>query len=98
MRSDTPLKVSEQAHCARVGDQIVVADMRSGRYFGLDDVGAMVWNLLEERATPGVIVDRVHAEYDVSREVLERDVDRLLDDLLDRRLVEYAPDSPAGRR
>ena len=97
MRTDTPLKVSEQAHCARLGDQIIVADMRSGRYFGLDDVGAMVWTLIEERATPNAIVDRVHAEYNVSRDVLERDVDRLLDDLLERRLVEYSAVSPGGR-
>ena len=94
MRSDTPLKVSEQAHCARMGNQIIVADMRSGRYFGLDDVGAAVWALIEQRATRGAIVDRVHAEYDVSRDVLERDVDRLLDDLLQRRLVEYATAPP----
>ena len=89
MRTDTPLKVSNRAHCARLGNQMVVADMRSGHYFGLDDVGASVWALIEERATRGAIVDRVHAEYDVSREVLERDVDRLLDDLLQRQLVEY---------
>ena len=96
MRSDMPLKISAKAHCARLGDQIIVADMRSGRYFGLDDVGAMVWGLIEKRSTPGVIVDRVHAEYDVSRDVLERDVDRLLDDLLQRRLVEYAASAPAA--
>jgi len=96
MRTDMPLKVSGKAHCARLGDQIIVADMRSGRYFGLDDVGAMVWSLIEERATPGVIVDRVLAEYDVSRDVLERDVDRLLDDLLERRLVEYASGTAAA--
>ena len=98
MRTDTPLKISGKAHCARLGDQIIVADMRSGRYFGLDDVGAMVWGLIEERTTPAVILDRVHAEYDVSRDVLERDVDRLLDDLLQRRLVEVATDPSAGQR
>ena len=93
MQSDTPLKKSGQAHCARLGEQVIVADMRSGRYFGLDDVGALVWALIEDRATRGDIVDRVYAEYDVSRDVLERDVDRLLDDLLQRRLVEYAGDA-----
>ena len=95
MQTDMPLKVSEQAHCARLGDQVIVADMRSGRYFGLDDVGAIVWTMIEARTTRGAIVDRVHAEYEVSRDVLERDVDRLLDDLLKRRLVEYAA-TPAG--
>ena len=93
MQPDTTLKVSEQAHCARLGNQVIVADLRSGRYFGLDDVGAAVWALIEDGATRAAIVDRVHAQYDVSRDVLERDVDRLLDDLLQRRLVEYATES-----
>ena len=96
LSSNRVLRLSKHAHHVRMDDQIIVADMRSGRYFGLDDVGAMVWSLIEERATPAVIVDRVHAEYDVSRDVLERDVDRLLDDLLERRLVEYATDTAAA--
>ena len=93
MQKEMPLKVSDQAHCARLADQVIVADMRSGHYFGLDDVGAVVWALIEERTTRGDIVDRVQAQYEVSRDVLERDVDRLLDDLLQRRLVEYAGDA-----
>ena len=90
MRSDTPLRVSEQVHCARMGNQVILADMRSGRYLGLDEVGAVVWTLIERRATPSAIVDRVHADYEVPRDVLERDVDRLLEDLVQRRLIEYA--------
>ncbi len=85
---DASLKLSEYAHHVRMDDQIVVADMRSGRYFGLDGVGARVWELLGQRATRGAIVDRLLAEYDVSRDVLERDVSALLEDLADRRLIE----------
>ena len=40
---------------------------------------------------------RQHQCFDVSPNVLERDVDRLLDDLLQRRLVEVATDPSAGR-
>ena len=87
--TDTPLKVAERVHCARMGDQTILADMRSGRYLGLDEVATAVWAKIEQQATRGAIVDHVHAEYDVPRDVLERDVDRLLDDLLERRLVEY---------
>ena len=90
MRTDTPLKISGKAHCARLGDQIIVADMRSGRYLGLDDVGARVWDLIGEGATRACIVERLSAEYDVAAGVLERDVQRLLQDLLRRRLVECA--------
>ena len=95
MRSTgTRLRVSEQVHYARMGDQIILVDMRSGRYLGLDEVGTAVWTLIEQRMTRGAIVDRVHADYDVPRDVLERDVDRLLDDLLQRRLIEYATADP----
>ena len=92
--TDTPLKVAERVHCARMGNQTILADMRSGCYLGLDEVATAVWALIQQQATRGAIVDRVHAEYDVPRDVLERDVDRLLDDLLDRRLVEYAGAAP----
>lgn len=96
--ADTPLQVAERVHCARVGNQTVVADLRSGCYLGLDEVATAVWALVEDHATRGAIVDRVHAEYDVPRDVLERDVDRLLEDLLRRRLVEYvAAGGEAGR-
>ena len=96
--ADTPLRVAERVHCARVGNQAVVADLRSGRYLGLDEVAAAVWALVEAHATRGAIVDRVFAEYDVPRDVLERDVGRLLDDLLRRRLVEYAAAADPPRR
>ncbi|MDE2904613.1 MAG: PqqD family protein [Acidobacteriota bacterium] len=82
------LRIADHAHAVRMDDQVIVADMRSGRYLGLDDVGARVWDLIGEGATRECIVERLSAEYDVAGEVLERDVQRLLQDLLLRRLVE----------
>jgi hypothetical protein len=93
VRADALLTLSEHAHHVRMDDQIIVADMRSGHYFGLDGVGARVWELLGQRATRNGIIDRLLAEYEVSRDVLERDVESLLRDLLDRRLVERDRDS-----
>ena len=90
IRRDSPLKLSEHVHHVRMDDQVIVADMRSGRYLGLDDVGARIWDLIGEGATRECIVERLSAEYDVTGRVLERDVRRLLQDLLRRRLVEHA--------
>ncbi len=89
LSSNRVLRLSKHAHHVRMDDQIIVADMRSGHYFGLDGVGAKLWELLGQRATRNGIVDRLFAEYEVSRDVLERDVDSLLQDLLDRRLLEH---------
>ena len=88
---DAPLRLAENAHYVRIDDQVVVADMRSGRYLGLDGVGARVWDLVGEGATRAAIIECLSAEYEVSTDVLERDVGELLKELLQRRLVEQEP-------
>ena len=89
-RTEAALRISDDVHSVRMDDQVIVADMRSGRYLGLDDVGARVWDLIRKGATCECIVERLSEEYDVPGDVLERDLQRLLQDLLERRLVEYA--------
>lgn len=90
-RAHTRLKLSEHVRHVRMDDQVIVADLRSGRYLGLDGVGARVWDLVGEGATRGAIVECLSAEYDVSPDVLERDVGRLVEELVARRLIEPGP-------
>lgn len=90
-RAHARLKLAEHVRHVRLDDQVVVADLRSGRYLGLDGVGARVWDLVGAGATRGAIVECLSAEYDVSRDVLERDVARLLEELAARRLIEPGP-------
>ena len=85
---DVPLRLSAHVHHVRMDDQVIVADMRSGRYLGLDGVGARVWDLIGKGATRGAIIECLSAEYDVSTDVLERDIRGLVEDLVARRLVE----------
>jgi hypothetical protein len=84
---ESVLKLAEHVHHVRMDDQVILADMRSGHYLGLDGVGARVWDLIGEGATRGRIIERLSNEYEVSTEVLERDVTGLLQDLLKRRLI-----------
>ena len=83
-----PLRLAEHAHYVRMDDQVVVADMRSGHYFGLDGVGARLWELIGEHLGLEAIMERLYSEYEVSMEVLRRDVGELLQELVRRGLVE----------
>lgn len=94
--ADVKLMLSEHVHHVRMDDQVIVADMRSGHYLGLDGVGARVWDLIGEHLGRDAIVERLYAEYDVPMEVLKRDVGELLQDLLQRRLVEREPNSTSS--
>jgi hypothetical protein len=71
-----------------LGDEAVVLEMSRGMYYGLNEVGSRIWELLAEPRTAGAIRDAVLAEYDVDPETCTRDVFALLQRLLDRALVE----------
>jgi hypothetical protein len=67
--------------------EAVILDLGSGTYFGLNEVGTRVWQLISEgRDEPG-IVEAVASEYDADRATIARDIARLLDDLKTRRLI-----------
>ena len=71
----------------QVGDELVLLDFDGAIYYGLDEVGARIWQLLGETESVGEIVERLGEEYDVTREMLRADVDRLLGELAARGLV-----------
>jgi len=76
----------EQVHTS-LGGEAVILGLRDGVYYGLDKVGARVWELLVEPRRVGDLVSTIVAEFDVSAERCERDVLALLRDLAARGLV-----------
>jgi hypothetical protein len=84
--SDKPT-IPAQVMARQVGDETVILDLAGGTYYGLDPVGARIWQLMGEGKTLGEICDTMLDEYDVTREALERDVINLADKLLERKLI-----------
>ena len=60
------------------GQSIVVALGEASKTFNgmikLNDTGRLIWDMLAEGKSKDEIVDRFTAEYDVEREIAERDV------------------------
>jgi coenzyme PQQ synthesis protein D (PqqD) len=74
--------------------EAVLLDLASGRYFGLNEVGTRVWELLGAGKSVAEIREALLGEFDVPADVLERDVSELLDALRARGLVRPAPGDP----
>lgn len=70
--------------------EAVILDVESGTYFGLNEVGSRVWQLLEAGETLETICLLLLDEFEVSRADLERDVFLLVGELRSRRLIEPA--------
>ena len=70
-----------------VNDEVVLLDLASEHYFGMDEEGARIWMLLKEQKAAGEIVEELLQEYEVDRADLETDVHELLAQLLEAGLI-----------
>jgi hypothetical protein len=86
-RADQTFARSEEVVSRVIDGEAVLLDLASGRYLGLNDVATRVWELLDEGRTFGAIRDTLLAEFDVSADVLEGDLDRLFADMLARGII-----------
>lgn len=70
------------------GSELVILNLKDSVYYGLEDVGARVWSLLQRPVTVSAIRDALVAEYDVEPDRCGYDVRALLKDLAARGLIE----------
>ena len=87
LAEDTRLRLAEENVWSGLGEEVVILDLASSSYLGLDDVGAAVWGALAEPCTVGELEARLAAVYEVDAAELSRDLRSFLTDLVDRGLV-----------
>ncbi len=76
--------------------ETVILDLRNGTYYGLEETGARIWQLLKRPTSLGALRDALVQEYAVEPRRCERDLRELLGQLLERRLIRVANDSPVA--
>jgi len=81
------ITISSEVLAQEVDGETVLLDLQSESYFGLDEVGTRIWQLLQEHNQPQKVFDILLEEYDVDANLLEHDLQALLDKLLDAELI-----------
>lgn len=66
----------------------VLLNLENENYYGLDEVGTRMWDVLTTSTSIQAAYDTLLSEYEVAPEVLQRDINRLIEDLLEQGLVE----------
>jgi hypothetical protein len=82
------IAVAKDKLSADLADEAVVLDLKSGMYYGLDEVGARIWMLIQEPRTVNQVRDALVREYEVDADRCERDLVAFLQELVDQGLVE----------
>ena len=78
---------SVQVSCDLEGDAAIL-NLKTGAYYRLDRVGALVWKLIEQPRTVASVRDALLAAYEVEAELCERDLFELLGRLAGEGLIE----------
>ena len=84
------ITISKDVLAQELAGETVLLDLASESYFGLDPVGTRVWQLLNEGHDESRMIDILLDEYEVEREVLEKDTVELLDRLNEAGLIQVA--------
>jgi hypothetical protein len=84
----TVVAAADEILVSDFGDELVLLNLRDGVYYGLDGVGARIWTLIKQPTTLDAIRDTLVAEYEVDLARCEKDLARLLADLVTRGLAE----------
>jgi hypothetical protein len=87
MRTPERIAIPPEVMAREVGGETVILDLASGSYFGLNAVGTRIWQLVAAGLDTGQIVDTLLREYDAQRTAVEQDLDKLLDELVQRGLI-----------
>ncbi len=74
-----------------IDDEAVLLELSSGTYFGLNEVGSEIWQLIADGATTNELRQRLMQKFDVDPETLDRDLRELVAELLQRGLVKLEP-------
>ena len=91
MQLDQRFQVSDDVIAREVAGEMVLLDLESGLYFGLDPVGSRIWDRLSEGpCSLAEVCDLVEAEFDAPRDQIERDIVALAAQFTEKKLINIA--------
>ncbi len=86
----TRIVASQQQVSCDFSGEAAILNLKNGVYYGLDPIGARIWNLIQEPRTLAELRHILIAEYDVDAARLESDIRDLLERLAENELVEIS--------
>jgi hypothetical protein len=87
MISQSIVVATENQVSTNLEDEAVILHLKDGVYFGLNQVGARIWNLLQVPRRVSEIRDVILEKYDVEPQQCEQDLLKLLKELHSKGLI-----------
>jgi polyhydroxyalkanoate synthesis regulator phasin len=83
----TWVKRNNEVFASEIDDEVVMMHVKTGKYYGLDDIGSRIWELMETKIQVQEIINQLMKEYEVSQQECEKDVLELMENLKAQDLI-----------
>ena len=84
---DSTLVVTDEVVSCDLDGEAAILNLKDGVYYGLDPVGAKIWNLIQKPRVLKEVIEIICDEYDVDKDRCKNDIFELIEELLDNGLV-----------
>ena len=83
--------ISSEVLSQEVDGETVLLDLKSESYFGLDEVGTRIWQLLNDGSNLQAVFDTLLGEYDVEEQQLGKDLQDHIAQLVEAGIISLDP-------
>lgn len=87
------VELAKDLVCQELDGEMVILDLHSGEYYGVDLIGTRIWRMLEEHVPPVAIVDELLAEYEVDLDTCHQHLASFFRQLEQNKLIKITPES-----
>ena len=87
MNLNKKVTFADTVFAQEVDGEMVLLDMESENYFGLDEIGTAIWQAMQEKETLKEVFDVLLEQYEVEPEMLEKDLSDFVGKLVESGLV-----------
>lgn len=81
------IRIPESVNESTLDGEIVILDAATGNYYGLDETGSRIWELLRKHNEIEKIIKAMLDEYDIDEKILEDDINKFINALASKGLV-----------
>lgn len=74
-----------------IGEEEVLVDLNTGTYFGLNEIGTIMWSYLKKKISFEQMHEEILNHYEVSAEKINLDFQDLLKKLSEKNLINIMP-------
>ena len=88
IKTESYIKRNKEVFASEIDDEVVMMNVDTGKYYGMDTVGSRIWELIAEEIQVREVINKLMEEYDVEEEQCEKDVLEFLNELYENKLVQ----------